>query len=72
MFDTCEKYRAQRVMAYPTGHGLANGCSIALIIDNLGMQMVRQLFQLFSESVISFSGWLIHATVGSAGGVGTL
>ena len=33
---------------------------------------LRQLFQLFSESEISFSGWLIHATVGSAGGVGTL
>ena len=33
---------------------------------------LRQFFQLFSESVISFSGWLIHATVGSAGGVGTL
>src|SRR5664280_2569067 len=33
---------------------------------------LRQIVHGFSESVASLSGWLIHATVGMVGGVGTL
>ena len=34
--------------------------------------LLRQFLIQFSEPATSFTGWLIHATVGSAGGVGIL
>ena len=34
--------------------------------------LLRQFSIQFSESATSFTGWLIHATLGSAGGVGIL
>ena len=34
--------------------------------------LLRQFLNQLSESATSFTGWLIHATLGSAGGVGTL
>jgi len=50
-----------------------NRISFRQLIKNRRVSsLLRQFSNQFSESATSFTGWLIHATVGSAGGVGIL